>query len=206
MMPDLNLLDLEKEIIEVGEGASAEEFFAVPIPDDGEHLAHLVLGNRGIQVKRQADKNNGGQRTGPAFVDVHVQAKIVNPDTGEEGMSTFDNVNSVIMASGMSRLHALLDLAGAPAPRRCTVPELQAHVEQAFAQTLTVGVVTAWEAQEKVGSTYETVLKGQKKFPAILDAEGNPVPGKFSPEVVNPKTGNTVRAQARIVKYSRPKA
>ena len=47
----------------------------------------------------------------------------------------------------------------------------------------------------KVGDYY-TFLKGQKRFPERED-------GTYDPEVVNPVTGETARAQAQIVRYKR---
>lgn len=205
MMPDINSLDLLNEVVEVTSTASAEEFFAPPIPEDGDHKAVLHLGDRGIKVDKQREGKNG-PKTGPAYLNVHNQAKILS-DSGEEGLSVFDSLTSIVMQSaGTSRLHAVLEVAGDPAPARCSLGELKAHTEAFYAQSaqFPVGITTQWEAQVNDGTQtdpkYRTVLKGMKKFPPVLDDQGNPT-GKYNPEVEDPKTGQKVRAQARIIKY-----
>jgi hypothetical protein len=201
MQPDINQLDLLNEVVEVEGGASSEEFFQPPLPDDGEHLAILRLGDRGIKVDRQRSdsKNKSSDRTGPAFLNVHLQVKLLDA-AGNETLSVFDNLSSVVMQSaGTSRLHAVLDLAGFAAPGRMTLGELKTLTETALAQNPRVKVYTQWEAQTEVppgSKTYVTVLKGQKKFPTT-DA------GKFDPDVIDPKSGQACRAQARIIKYAR---
>jgi hypothetical protein len=201
-MTDINQLDLLNEVVEVSEGASSEEFFNPPLPDDGEHLVVFRLGNRGIKADRQWEgTGKSRQRTGPAFLNVHLQLKEVK-STGEEGMTVgFDNMTSLIMPGpGTSRLHAAFDLAGFPLPSRCSLGELKAAVENALAQNPQAVAVTRWEAQVNHGTKespdYQSILRGQKNFPPLGE-------GKFNPEVTDPKTGQTVRAQSQIVKYSR---
>lgn len=203
MMPDINSLDLLNEVVEVTSTASAEDFFAPPIPEDGDHTAVLHLGDRGIKVDKQRESKNG-PKTGPAYLNVHMQAKILS-DSGEEGLSVFDSLTSIVMQSaGTSRLHAVLAVAADPAPARCSLGELKDHVEKFLAQGPQVGVTTQWEAQVNDGTAerpdYRTVVKGMRKFPPMLDESGNPT-GKYNPEIVDPKTGQKVRAQARITKY-----
>jgi hypothetical protein len=204
--PDLNDLGLLQEVVEVEGGASSEDFFNPPLADDGEHRVVFKLGNRGIQVKRQFDKNSK-KNDGPGFLNVHLQLVSVL-DTGGEGPTIgFDNLTSIVMPNaGTSRLHAAMDLAGFPLPARATLGDLKEAVEQALAQGPQAMITTQWEAQVNRGTKekpdYETVVKGQKNFPAKLDGNGNVIEGRFDPEVTDPKSGATVRANARIVRYA----
>ena len=203
MTPDINLLDLADEVIEVSSDATPEEFFAPPLPDDGDHNAHLYLGDRGVKIERQRDKATG-DKTGPAYVGAHIQAKLLD-DQGEEKLSCFDQITSVVMEGvGTSRLHMMLKLGGVDVPSRTTFGELADLTRNALSQPFLIGVTTRWEAQEDMGNgRYETVLRGQKRFPPILDENGAPT-GRYNPEVTNPKTGTKVRAQAKIIRYGRP--
>lgn len=198
MLPDINDLDLLNEVVEVGEG-DAEEFFQAPLPDDGEHVAVLHLGDRGVTIARQRNKQTG-DRTGAGFVNVHLVARILS-SSGEEGIAVFDNPTSIVMQSGMSKLHAILDIVGSPAPHRSTLQELKEHVEAVLAQSPQVGIVTQWEAQINRGTkdspNYVTLLKGQKRFPFNDDTN------KWSPDVEDPETSEMIRAQARILRYKR---
>jgi hypothetical protein len=195
-----NIDDLLDEVIEVDANVTAEEYFKPALPDDGPHTATLSLSDRGITISRQKDK--AGDPTGPAYLIVHVQAQVLDENGNVAGI-VFENVTSIIMPSmRTSRVHAMLDAVGFPAPKRCTLGELKAHVEAALEQKPRCTVVTRWEAQEMIGDKYVTVRKGQKHFPPVLDPDGKPS-GKFSPEVEG-KTG-LVRAQARVVRYERLK-
>jgi len=201
---DINDLALLEEQVEVTSGANPEDFFSIALPDDGTHTAVLHLGDRGISVGRQ--RASDGQKTGAAFLNVHLQARILGEDR-KEGLSVFDNPTSIVMQSaGTSKLHVILDLLGSSAPSPCSLGELKSHVEQVLAQSPQIGITTVWEAQVNRGSKekpdYQTVAKGQKRFPSVLDSEGNPT-GKFTPEVQDPRSGEIVKAQVRISKYSR---
>lgn len=212
-MPDINNLDLLNESVEVSGDVTPESFFSPPILDDGEHEAILHLGDRGIKADRQADKVTG-LKTGPGYLNVHLQAKTVD-DAGNERIGCFDNPTSIVMQSvGTSRLHMILDAAGHKAPNNISLGELKEHTELALAQSPKVKIATQWEASAKVETQgqadasgtaigkYYTFLKGQKKFPPVLDENGNPT-GKFQTQVQDPKTGLVGNAQVRIVKYAR---
>jgi hypothetical protein len=206
-LPDINDLALMNEVIEADGSVSADEFFAPPLPDDGDHQAVLYLGERGVSVSRQKDPKTK-QKTGPAFLNVHLMAKILDPQTGQEGLTVFDNPTSIIMNNGSSKLHAILGLIGESVPGRMTIQDLKELAERALAQTPRIGLTTQWEAQANHGTKdapdYETLIKGQKRFPPIYDEQGNPS-GRFEAEVTDPKTGEKVRAQARVIRYSRAK-
>lgn len=210
--PDINMMDLAAEPIAVSDDAvaAAQEFFSPPLPDDGDHLAVFKLGDRGIKVDRQRD--SAGLKNGPIFLNVHAQLKILD-DTGKETMSVFDSLTSIAMqGSGISRLQSVLVLAGYADEVRAArnLADLKALVERAGSENPKVGITTRWEAQVNAGTKdapkYENVAVGQKKFPPILGENGEPVPGKYNSEVTDPKSGEKVRAQARITKYFAPTA
>lgn len=208
-MADINDLSLLNEVVEVDGQASSEEFFNPPLPDDGEHQVVMRLGNNGIRANRSWEgKGSARKRTGPAFLDVHVQLKAVG-DNGAEGPTIgFDHLTSLVMQSaGTSRLHAAMDQFGFPLPSRASLGEIKAAVETAIAQNPQGVVVTQWEAQVNAGTKdspdYQTVLKGQKNFPQNGTAPDGKV--KYSPEVTDPKSGQVVRAQVNIVRYGRKK-
>lgn len=207
--PDLNDLALLDEVVEIDGSASSEEFFNPPLPDDGEHEVILKLGNRGIKIDRQWEgKGTARKRTGAGFLNVHLQL-VATGDSGGEGPTiAFDNLSSIVMQNaGTSRLHAAMDLAGFPLPPRATLAELKDSVEKAIAQNPKVIVTTRWRAQVNRGTKdaadYEDVLKGQKNFPPKTDEAGNVIEGKFDPEVTDPKSGQTVRAQVEVIKYGK---
>jgi len=202
---DINDLSLLQEVVEVDGQARSEEFFQPPIPDDGEHEAILHLGDRGVTIGRQKDKASG-QKTGVGFVNVHVQAKILN-DQGQEGMSVFDNLTTIIMG-GLSRLHATMDMAGSRLPDRATLEEIRELATTWLAQNPRVRITTQWLAEVNRGSKekpdYAVIAKGQRRFPPIVDEETQLPTGKYSRDVTDPKTGDLVSAQVKVVKYARP--
>ncbi len=207
MQPDLNDLSLLEEVIEVDGSASSEEFFQPKLADDGEHRVMLKLGNRGVQVMRQFNKDSK-KRDGAGFLNVHLQL-VEMGDNGSEGPTVgFDNLTSIVMPNaGTSRLHAAMDLAGFPLPLRASIGELKQSVEAAIAQNPVATVTTQWRAQINRGTKekpdYEDVVKGQKNFPPKIDNEGNTIPGKFDPEVTDPKSGTSVRANVNVIKYAK---
>ncbi len=201
---DINDLSLAQEVCEVDGQVSSKDFFQPPIPDDGTYDAVLHLGDRGAVIGRQKDKATG-QKTGGGFVNVHVQAKILN-DQGQESMSCFDNLTTVLMG-GMSRLHAVMDLAGSPLPNRATFEEIRDAAVQWLAQNPRVKITTQWLAEINRGTKdkadYATLAKGQRRFPPVIGDDGQPT-GKYEREVTDPKTGDLVSAQVKVTKYDRP--
>jgi hypothetical protein len=204
-MPDVNNLDLLGENVEVSGDASSEDFFTIKLPDDGKHTAVLHLGDKGVKADRQRNKTNGA-KDGAAYLNVHLQARILNED-GSEGSSVFDTPTSIVMQSTKtSKLHAVLDLAGNPAPNECNLGQLKEHTELALAQSPKVVIETQWEASVNDGTkdkpNYRIIVNGQKKFPPVLDADGNPT-GKYQQEITDPKSGQVVNAQVRVRRYFR---
>lgn len=206
---DINQLDLMNEVVEVDSNADSAEFFNPPLADDGEHEVILALGNRGVKADRQWEgQGKARKRTGKGFLNVHLQLKGVKANGEEAGTVAFDNLSTVAMEtpSGVTtRVHAAFDLAGAKLSER-TLGGLKQEIELAIAQKPHVKVTTRWEAQVNTGTKeapeYVTICSGQKNFPKVLDADGNET-GRFDPEVTDPKSGQTARAQVRVVKYAR---
>lgn len=205
---DINSLELLNEPVEVDGSVNSEEFFRPPLPDDGDHLAIVTLGDRGIKVDRQRE-GDARTKSGKPFLNVHLALALIGDTGAKEGMA-FDQVTSVLMPNtGTTKLHAILDLCGDPAPPRCTLGELLSHAEATFAQNPQVIVTTQWEARAEDTSKsegskdrYYTVLKGQHKFPPLTDDSGEPT-GKYNPEVADPKSGEVVRANIRVTRYKR---
>jgi hypothetical protein len=207
--PDINNLNLMDEVVEVDQNADSEEFFNPPLPDDGEHAVVFALGNRGVKADRQWEgKGKDRKRTGAGFLNVHLQLKQLK-DSGEAGGTiAFDNLSTVVMDTNTgrtSRVHAAFDLAGMKLTQT-SLGGLKSEIERAITQSPKAKVVTRWEAQVNVGTKdspdYQTVVTGQKNFPKLYDLNGNET-GKYNPEVLDPKSGQTVRAQARVIKYGR---
>lgn len=204
---DINNLDLMNEVVEVDGAVDSEQFFTPPLPDDGEHEVIMALGNRGVKPERQWEGSGSSRkRTGQGFLNIHLQLKGVKANGEEAGTVAFDQLTTIVMESaGTSRAHAAFDLAGAKLSAR-TLGGLMEEINLAVAQKPHVKITTRWEAQVNMGSKdspkYENVCVGQKNFPSLLDSAGNDT-GRRNPEVTDPKTGQVVRAQVRVVKYGR---
>jgi hypothetical protein len=215
-LPEINAMRLSNEI-DIGDDIPGASFFSIQLPDDGDHFAHLRVGDRGVTVDNQRDKETG-QKTGAPYVALHLVAELFAEDGTRTG-TLFDNPNSVLMQTPKgrtSRLAGILDIVGSPVPRGTRSPEAyKEHVEVALADGPEAVVVSRWEASAKAESAeeveaaiaagylkagkakvgdYYTFLKGQRNFPENED-------GSRSPEVTNPISGETVQAQVRIVRY-----
>jgi len=199
---DINDTDLLRQEVETDAGADPKRFFSPPMLDDGEYDAILELGDRGITVTQQKDKTSG-EKTGPAFLTVHLHAITVDAG-GNQGLGVFDNPTSIVMQSqGMSKLVAILTLAGADVPGKCTLADLKSLTETTLAQTPRVKITTRWEAQVKLtDGTYQTIRTGQKNFPPEFNPDGSPN-GRYNSEVTDPKSGLAATAQVRITKYGK---
>jgi hypothetical protein len=202
MAYDINETDLLRQEVETDSSADPNKFFAPPLLDDGEYDAVLEVGDRGITVTQQKDKSTQ-QKTGPAFLTIHLHAKTVDA-AGNAGLGAFDNPTSIVMQSqGTSKLAVILQLIGVNIPGRCSLGELKELAERALAQSPRIKITTRWEAQVKLADgTYQTVRTGQRNFPPELDGEGKPT-GRYSPEVTDPKSGLSATAQVRIQKYAK---
>ncbi len=206
---DINNLDLLNEVIEVDGNVDAEQFFNPPLADDGEHEVTLNMGNRGVKAERQWEgEGKTRKRSGAGFLNIHLQLKGVK-DNGEEGGTVaFDQLTTIPMDTNVgrtTRAHVVFDLAGFPLAEK-SLGGLMQEIQLAVAQKPHVKATTRWEAQVNSGTKdspkYETVVQGQKNFPPLLDKDGNDT-GRFNPEVTDPKSGQVVRAQVRVVKYGR---
>lgn len=209
---DLNDMSLMDEVIEVDGTVTSEEFFNPPLPDDGEHQVVLKLGNRGIKIERQFNKETK-RRDGQGFLNVHLQLASVKENGSVGGTIGFDNCSSLVMPSvGTSRVHMAFDGSVGPdgspmtLPARATLGELKTAIETAISQGPRSFVTTQWLAQVNRGTKdspdYQDVLKGQKNFPKRLDADGNET-GRYEAEVADPKSQTVCRAQVKVLKYSR---
>ncbi len=202
--PDLNMLDLSQEAVQT-DNVSAEDFFRRLAPmDDGEHECTAKMAERGIEVKPR--KTVDGVEK-PAFLMVNVQFTTLDDGSGKPSQTCFDNPNSVVFTTQTgqrtSRLHVFLDALGAPF-QGSNLQELKDWTEQTLAQNPRVGVRTKWEAQietDKSGKDkYKVVKAGQKNFPQMKDAEGNPT-GEYNPVVTDPQTGKEATARAQVQGY-----
>lgn len=205
---DINTLSLMDEVVEVDGNVDAEQFFSPPLADDGEHEVFLGLGNRGIKADRQREGKGTGNKTGPGFLNIHLQLKGVAQNGSESGTVAFDNISTIVMETNVgktSRAHMLMDVAGFPIRER-TLGGIMQEISNAIAQKPKVTAVTRWEAQVNRGTKekpeYENVCVGQKNFPPLLDKDGGET-GRHNPEVMDAKSGQLVRAQVRVVRYGR---
>lgn len=208
-MTDINNMALGDEVVSVDPNASSEDFFNPPLPDDGPHEAIMRLGNKGIEETRKWEgRGSSRKKTGDPYLNVHVQLKAVKDGGGEGGTLGFDNLSTLVMDSGTSRLHAAMDLFGFKLPATATITELRALIEQAMAQNPQGIVTTQWLAQVNRGTKdnpdYKDLCRGQKKFQPVLDSNGEPT-GRYNPEVYDSQSELTIRAQAKIIKYARRK-
>lgn len=212
-MPDINNLALSQELGLVDENVDPASYFDIPILDDGDHVGTLTAGDRGVKISQQRNKATG-KRDGVWFLNVHIQAK------AEDGSgSAFDNLTTLLMR-GSTGVHAALALAGHRLPNIATAPAsfeeeqakealepLKNAIELALQQSPRLTFTTEWEAQVNDGTKeapqYRTVATKQRNFKKILDPETGMETGKYDPQIQDGKTGQTARAQARIVKYSR---
>lgn len=208
--PDINDLSLLNEPVEgLDPNARSEDFFKVSLPDDGDHLCVMTLGNDGVTHDRQRDKSSA-DKTGSVYIKAHVALKIQDPSDPADGMMLFDRLTSIVFSSkGTSALHAVMDVAGFPLGAQLTKGEIIEAVKVALAQSPRVKVTSQWEAQVEdqtkiKGSKdrYRTVVKGQARMPKVLDDAGNET-GHYAQEVHEPGTGLLATAQARVIRYAK---
>jgi len=179
----------------------------VPV-GDGRHTVIVLLGERGITIKRQAKKGERKEdASGPFFINAELENTVQNPTGYGDGMKVFDYATSIIMqSSGTSRLHGVLRAIGAPAPARLSIQELARHVVNTLAsETATCEIESQWEAQIKETKNgrdeYRTVCKGMKNFPP-----DDTSPTGYSPIAIDKITGQECRARAQVVRYYLPGA
>lgn len=207
MSVDINNLNLNEETVSV-DYSNVDSFFSPALPDDGRHPAILKLGDRGVSGPSLGDKAprvKKGASAGSAYVGVHVMLEVLD-DSGNKIGTCFDQVTSIPM-NGMSRLHAMLFMAGFPPPANCSLVDLEEFTKSSLAQAPRVGIETQWQAQwedpkkaKGDPDKYSTFLKGQKKFPMVLDESGEPT-GRHLTEAIHPPSGDICKAQVKVVKY-----
>ncbi len=212
--PDINDLGLLQEEISVDSNVSADLFFNPPLADDGEHEVIINLGNRGVKADRQREGKDG-KKSGPGYLNVHLQLKAAKDTGGEGGTVAFDSLTTIVMETNLgrtTRVHMVFDAAGVPLFEK-SLGGLMQEIQNAVAQKPHVKVTTRWEAQVKIETAaqaakyntpigkYATLASGQKQFPPMLDKDGVET-GRHDPEINDPEFG-PVRAQVRVVKYGR---
>lgn len=219
-MPQNDTIDINDPILqqEMVEADPEADYFELPPPppDDREYQVKVLLGERGLSVKRQERKGDqDGQRTGPLFLNVSLEDRIVDPGQPWDNAACFDNATSIVMQnSGTSKLHSILRVVGAPAMGRMDLAALRDHTIGVLAGEPLAVITGKWEAQvkdENAKGGYRTVLKGMKNFP-LIDPE-HPELG-HSPWAedrirMDPKTrqqigtGEMVRARFQVDNYLR---
>lgn len=212
-MPEKNTIDINDPMLqqEMVEANPEADFFEPPPPppDDREYQVRLILGERGIQVKRQYRKGvDEGAPSGPLYLNVHIEERIVDPDQPWDNRTLNENATSIVMQStGTSALHTILRACGCPALGRMSLMELKDHTLNALAGEPLAVISGRWEAQvedsdPKTGEkVYRTICKGMKHFPMIDPRD--PSLG-YSNIAVDKRTGEEARAQFRVQRYRLP--
>lgn len=204
-MPDQDVIDINDPLLqqEMVEADPDADFFEMPPPppDDRDYQVKILLGERGVNVKRQTKKTDQpGHPTGPLFLNFALELRIMDPDQPWDGAPLFDNATSIVMqSSGTSLLHGILRAVGQPAAGRMDLAALRDHALGVFASEPTCLISGKWEAQAKdQDGKYKTVKKGMKNFPLIDPS--HPELG-HSPYAEDKQTGEAARAQFRVNKY-----
>lgn len=163
-----------------------DAFAGVAPTPDGEHIATLKLGPRGITA--------GTTRSGHNYYNVHVECRVIAEGQRHDNFPVFDNVSTLISDfTGTSRMAGVLKALREPVPARTTLSELVKQFAKALEGQPRVKVVTRWEADQKQSDgKYKTIRRGMKKFPEITT-------GNYSPTIT--VDGEEVTAQAKVTKY-----
>ncbi len=205
---DINDPLLQQEMIEANPDA---DFFEPPPPppDDREYQVKVMLGDRGVVVRRQRKKDEtDANASGPLYLNFHLEERIIDPDQPWDNMPVYDNATSLVMGSnGTSALHTILRALQMPARGQMSLAQLKDHVLNVLAGEPTTVILGKWEAQVEDGvlpngkTNYRTVKKGMKNFPLIDPS--NPALG-HSHYIEDKATGEVCRAQFRVERYRLP--
>lgn len=194
---------------EVEYDPQVEDPFALPAPPpDGRHQAIISLGRPAqgsddpIQIKLQRkDGETAETASGDPYLFVPVALKILAPGEDYDGLMVYDNVSSLKMRNGTTRLHEMLKACGNPPPRQCKLSTLRDMILQTLGGgNVTVEIETQWRAQveetdAKTGKKeYKTLKTGMKNFPKLEN-------GNHDPKIAHPKTGEEVVARAEVKGY-----
>ena len=192
---------------EVEYDPQVEDPFALPAPPpDGRHQAIISLGRATqgddpIQIKLQRkDGETAETASGDPYLFVPVALKILAPGEEWDGLMVYDNVSSLKMRNGTTRLHEMLKACGNPPPRQCKLSVLRDMINQTLGgANVTVEIETQWKAQVKETDAkgkeeYKTLKTGMKNFPKLEN-------GSYDPKISHPKTQEEVVAKAEVKGY-----
>ncbi len=209
---DINDPILQQEMVEADPDADWFEQ-AAPPPDDRDYQVKILLGEHGMIAKKQQRKGDtNGTRTGPMFLSLELELRIVDPGQPWDNMPTSYWADSLIWDNkGTSKLHTILRAVGAPARGNMTIADLRDHTLGVLASEPLAFCEGKWEARAKdAENEYRTVLKGMKNFPLIDPQHPEHGHSPFVEDVVtkrrDPKTqqivevgtGEVVRAYFRV--------
>lgn len=210
--PDINNMNLRDEVpAGIDYNADPEDFFKQELILDGDHQCVMTLGNDGVTITKQRDKQTG-EKTGATFVQAHVMLKVDDPQDPSNGLVCFDRLSTIVFGSkSNSALHAVMKLTGNEIPPGATFGAIEDHVKGVLAAPQRITVTTEWEAQvedttKAKGSRerYRVVVHGMARFPKALNGDGQDT-GKHDPEISEPGTGLKASTQVRVLRYSRAK-
>ena len=185
---DLNNLPFEPESLEVD--PEKDQFQAPPPPDEGTFRVKLKQKETDGSLWVQGNTKKGNKR----YLKTQIEARIIQLDGKFDNWPVFDNfVSTMVMENqGTNKIVGILKALGHEVPRSTTDVDLAKKLTDVLAGEPEAQVTVQWEGYCE--GCEKTVLKGQKRFPA----------GKHITECS--KDGNTVTAQARIIKYLPPVA
>lgn len=178
---DINDLQLADEQVDVN--AEADAFAGPPPPSDGDHRVKLSLGNRKV--------TSGKDRMGRTYYMVHTQLK-VGPGDPFENRVMFDNVSTMVMQSGTSKMIGVLKALGEQVGSRVSILELTRLYVNRLAGEPEVIVTSQWRAY--CADCEKNVLRGEKRFPQNPD-------GSHRHQFECKTCGSLVSAQAEPTAY-----
>lgn len=186
---DLNDLALEDEALLLDPDADA--FQGPPPPPDGIHLVKLALFRRNGESPFQAGKDKHGR----PYIMASVVGTLIAEGRSWNNQKVFDRVSTVILGtSGTCRMAGVLKALGIPVPATTTMKGLAQMFENALEGEPLIGIETQWQCRSQRGDTWETILRGMKKFPQRQD-------GGHQHIITDPETGELVTAQANVLRY-----
>ena len=205
---DINDPLLQQEMVEADPEA---DFFELPPPppDDREYQFKVMLGEKGITAKKQKRKGDpDGRPSGPVFLNVNLELRIVDPGQPWDNMPTQDYATSIVMqSSGTSKLHSILRALGAPAQGRMDLAALRDHIMGVLGSEPLCFGTGIWEARIEDSAAdggYRTVKKGMKNFPLVDPKQpelGHYPYAEVYDSTTKKPTGEQARAYFRINKY-----
>lgn len=164
-----------------------------PVPDGNYDVTVAVQHSKFLQrtIKTGANK-------GKPFLTATLELTVVDPDGEHDGRKIFADINTLIQQSSQSSTVAgVLKALEVEFESRTTDGKLCLLLGEAVQSEPTVRVKTRWKASAKdEDGKYQTVKSGMRSFPALND-EGT----KFNHIIDDPNTGETIAAQAKVVRF-----